>query len=143
MKMNVPVLIILLTLATGGAHAGGSAGWNGYPKAGVIYKFSVVSGEVDNWNSAEEDSPPLLPGKACRIAKEFSASVPLEKDMKKWRLTTIKLQKLSDVPECWIYVVHFTASPKAAVWNGPLPWIEVPVRMDGTIPTPVIEGNGP
>ena len=32
---------------------------------------------------------------------------------------------------------------KSGVWNGPVPWIAVPVRMDGTIPKPVIERKKP
>ena len=82
----------------------------------------------------------MSPGKAERLARAFVASVPLDERMKEWGLITITLRRMSPAPdEQWVYVVHFDAVPKAGVWEGPVPWIKVPVRMDGEIPEPVVE----
>lgn len=140
MKTRRILFYTLVTCACAVAYAGGHANWSGYPTEGVTYKFDVSTGEKDKWDSTKQDAPPLAPGKAGRAAKEFVAKVPLREDMKEWSVRTITLQRLSAAPEEeWVYVVHFDAVPKSGVWNGPVPWIAVPVKMDGTIPKPSIE----
>ncbi len=136
--------ILALAFVTGtcaASYAGGHAEWAGYPVEGVVYKFEVYTGLKDRWDSTKQDAPPLAPGRALRAAKQFISKVPLREDMKEWGLRDITLQTLS--PDEWVYVVHFDANPKSGVWNGPVPWIAVPVRMDGTIPKPVIERKKP
>jgi hypothetical protein len=111
----------------------------GYPTADTKYEFDVYTGAKDKWDAATTDEPPLTTGAAVRIAKKFVKTVPERDGMKGWLLHYIKLQRMSytDGPAEWIYVAHFDADP-GGVWNGPLPWIEVPVRLDGTVPKPII-----
>ena len=116
---------------------------HGYPDKDVVYKFEVYTGEKDRWDSENEQSPPLAPGKAARLANAFIATVPLADNMKAWSLSTITLRRMSSAPEEWVYIVHFDAVPEADVWNGPVPWFDVPVRLNGTIPDPVIERKEP
>ena len=110
----------------------------GYPAKDLVYKFEFDTGAADQWDSAAKEGPPLAPGKASQAAKKFVRKVPLRDDMKEWDLRTITLMRISSAPEEWVYVVHFDAVPKAGNWNGPVPWIDVPVRFDGTIPKPAI-----
>jgi hypothetical protein len=120
------------------AYSAGHAEWSGYPVKDSIYKFEIYTGKTDQWDSAEKDTPPLSPGKASQAAQKFVRSVPLREDMKSWTLQTITLQRMAPAPEEWVYIVRFSASPKSSDWNGPLPWMDVPVRFDGTIPKPTI-----
>ena len=110
----------------------------GYPDTNSVYKFEVYTGEIDRWDSAKQDTPRLSPGKARQIARDFVHSVPLRADMKEWHSSTITLEQISSAPEEWLYLVHFDAQPKSGVWNGPVPWIVIPVRFDGTVPKPTI-----
>src|SRR5713226_1504810 len=112
-----------------------------YATQDAKYTFEVYTGATDKWDSATSDEPPLAPGKAIRIATKFVRTVPVRDGMKGWRLRNIKLQRMSytDGPEEWIYVAHFDGDPGAnGPWNGPVPWIEVPVRLDRTVPEPSI-----
>ena len=120
------------------AYSAGHIEQAGYPNTNSVYTFEVYTGEIDRWDSAKQDTPRLSPGKACQIAREFVRSVPLQGNMKEWRLTTITLEQMSSAPEEWLYLIHFDAQPKADVWNGPVPWIVIPVRFDGTVPKPTI-----
>jgi len=128
--------LVVSTLAT--AIYAGHIELSGYPAKDAVHKFEIYTGETDRWDSAVQDAPPLSPGKASLAAKKFVHTVPLRDDMKEWGLRTITLQQMSSAPEEWIYVVHFDAVPKAYSWNGPVPWIDIPVRFDGTIPKPNI-----
>ncbi len=135
-----PILFLALVTCACASYAGGRAEWTSYPREGVVCKFEVYSGEKDRWDSTKRDAPPLAPGKAARLAKKFAATIPLSEEMKEWTVEEIKLTRLSPGPEEeWVYVVHFDGVPKPDTWNGPVPWIDVPVRMDGTIPKPLIE----
>jgi len=116
----------------------GHGEWSGYPTKDVVYKFEVYTGTADQWDSASTPTPALSPGKASLAAKQFVRTVPLRDDMKEWDLQSIALKRMASSPEEWIYIVRFDATPKANVWNGPVPWIEVPVRLDGTIPKPKV-----
>ena len=117
----------------------GHFGLFGYPTQDAKYTFDVYTGAKDKWDSINSDEPPLAPGKAIRIATKFVQTVPVKEGMKGWRLNQLKLQRMSytNGPEEWIYVAHFDADP-GGIWNGPLPWIEVPVKFDGTVPAPTI-----
>jgi hypothetical protein len=131
----------LFVLAVGFWSTGYSAGHMeqmGYPNTNSVYKFEVYTGEIDRWDSAKQDAPRLSPGKAGQTAHEYVRTVPLRADMKEWRLSSITLKRMSSTPDEWLYLVHFDAQPKADVWNGPVPWIEIPVRFDGTVPKPTI-----
>ena len=61
----------------------------------------------------------------------------LRTDMKEWRLNAITIRRLQPPPGEWVYVVYFSAVPKSAVWNGPVPTLEIPVGFDGTVPEPM------
>lgn len=115
----------------------GHGEWFGYPLKDKVYKFEVYSGEIDRWDSSHLDNPPLSQGKALQKAKEFIKRVPLPETMQAWRVRKLTLQQLSADPGEWIYLVHFAGQPLGD-WNGPVPWIDVPVRFDGSIPTPKI-----
>jgi hypothetical protein len=144
MKPLAVVLIVLVTSASADQIPVGPTYWKTYPRLGVTYTFSFDAGEQDKWDSTKQDAPPLLPGKAARIAKEFVAKVSQDNEFKGWFLETITLKPFwMGLAETWVYVVQFSAVPKAPVWNGPLPEMQVPVRMDGTIPKPLIEGENP
>ena len=134
------ILFLALVACACASYAGGRAEWTSYPKEGIVYKFEVHAGEKDRWDSAKRDAPPLAPGKAARLAKKFAATIPLSEDMKGWTVEEITLTRLSPGPqEEWVYVVHFNAVPKPDVFNGPVPWIDVPVRMDGTVPRALVD----
>jgi hypothetical protein len=130
--------IFILTLSISITAYSSDGGWSGYPTKDLVYKFEVYTGKTDRWDSAKQDTPQLSPGKASLAAKEFIRTVPLQDDMKDWRLSAITLKQISPTPEEWVYVVHFDANPKSGVWNGPVPWIDIPVRFDGSIPKPTI-----
>lgn len=107
------------------------------------YKFDVPTDERDRWNSAVQDAPPLLPGKAIRIAKEFVHRVPLYQGWDRWEVAIggVSLYRLStsEAQEEWVYVIRFIGIPKGPSANPPYPEVNVPVRMDGTIPRFVVE----
>jgi hypothetical protein len=111
----------------------------GYPTKEATYKFEVSTGAKDKWDAFKVDEPPLAPGKAIRIATKFVQMVPVQKGMKGWRLNNVELHQMSYAggPAEWIYIVHFDAEPDGN-WNGPTPWIAVPVRLDGAVPEPTI-----
>jgi hypothetical protein len=131
-------MIVLAVSVWSAAYASGHIEMFGEPVNDTHYKFEVHTGETDRWDSAAPGNPPLSAGKAAEAARKFVSTVPLRDDMKGWELRSIKLERMSPAPEEWIYVMHFDAVPKAAVWNGPVPWIEIPVRFDGTVPKPAI-----
>jgi hypothetical protein len=130
-------IVILAASVWSTACSAGHIELMGYPDKTSVYKFEVYTGTADRWDSAKQDAPPLSPGKAYLAAKEFVRTVRLRDDMKEWGLDTITLEHMSSAPEEWIYLIHFSAEPKAN-WNGPVPWIVIPVRFDGTIPKPTI-----
>lgn len=141
--MNTCKLLLLFSaFASGTVYAGGQWECRGDTYLeGMTYKFEVYPGEKDRWDSAKHDAPPVAPGKPIRAAQKFVAAVPLMHSMKEWSIQSISLERLSPSPdEKWVYVVHFYADLKPNIsWEGPPPWIDVPVRMDGTIPEPVVE----
>ena len=111
-----------------------------YPTEGVTYKFEMYTGASDKWDPTKSDEPPLASGKAIRIATEFMQTVPLGSEMKCWDMAGVTLKRMSYTgePEEWLYEVHFEAEPKAGNWTGHVPWMDIPVRLDGTIPKPTI-----
>jgi len=138
---NAKLWIFVFTLAVWvKGYAGGHIELSGYPTKNLEYKFEIYTGAIDRWDSVAQEAPPLSPGKAIHIAKKFVRMVPLEESMEKWDLHTVTLVRMASSPEEWIYKIRFDGSPKG-VWNGPVPWIEVPVRFDGTIPKPTIKGK--
>jgi hypothetical protein len=124
--------------ASSTALSAGSGASYGYPGKDSVYKFEIYTGEADRWDSATQDAPPLSPSKASLAATKFIRTVPLRDDMKEWKLRSITLRQISAAPEEWVYLVHFDAQPKPSIWDGPVPWIDIPVRFDGTIPKPTI-----
>jgi hypothetical protein len=142
MKLTIGLILIPVvgfTLTTAWA---GHMELMGYPTKQATYKFDFSTGAKDKWDATKVDEPPLAPGKAIRIATKFVQTVPVEKGMKGWRLNNVELEQMSHTggPEEWIYIVHFDAEPDAqsGAWNGPVPEMAVPVRLDGTVPDPKI-----
>jgi hypothetical protein len=138
MKTTTRWFLVLAVGVWSTAYSGGHMEQMGYPNTNSVYKFEVYTGEIDRWDSAKQDAPRLSPRKACQAAREFVRKVPLQANMKEWHLSTIALNQMSSAPEEWLYLIHFDAEPKGGVWNGPVPWIVIPVRFDGTIPKPTI-----
>jgi hypothetical protein len=144
MKALLAVTIII-ALVCGSANcclAGGSGlTWNlkGSPPWGTTYKFDVLMGEKDRWDSASQETPPLQPGKAIQLARKFMKKIPLGEGWSEWRMDHVRLLRGSDSEghEEWLYVVYFYAGKPKTMRSGP-PDMSVPVRMDGTIPEPVI-----
>ena len=136
---EVLIALALLTAAT--ARAGGHIESKGYPPDGTIWSFEIYTDATDAWDSAKAENPPLSEKKAKELATAFMKRVPFGDKMLGWDIQTITLRRMSAEPEQWIYEVHFSAVPPG-VWNGPLPWFTVPVRMDGSIPEPKITKPG-
>jgi hypothetical protein len=134
--MKLLLLTSLVTITSIGFSAG-HAQFQGYPDKDKVYTFEVYTGERDRWDPNTTDSPPLAPGKALRIAREFVKKVPLPETMSGWDLERLTFTPMSQNPPEWIYLIRFSGHP-AGNWNGPVPWIDVPVRMDDTIPEPEI-----
>ena len=123
-------------------HGGSGLTWKlkgGAPDGDATYAFDVRMGEKDRWDPALQDQPPLSPGKAIRLAKEFMQKVPLGKGSSMWRMNTVRLLRSEDREgrEEWLYVVDFYEASPHEGRSGP-PDMTVPVRMDGTIPEPII-----
>ena len=66
--------------------------------------------------------------------------VPLSDKWARWDMWTVQLLRLPNPEgrEEWVYIVRFSAVHKRRMVNGP-PSMDVPVRMDGTIPKPVVK----
>jgi hypothetical protein len=115
--------------------------WNlkGASPNGDSYAFDVRMSAKDRWDSASQDAPPLPAGKAIRLAKGFIAKVPLGEHFSLWRMGNVRLLRSEDTEghEIWLYAVEFWAANPNLGRNG-MPDMSVPVRMDGTIPEPVI-----
>jgi hypothetical protein len=96
-------------------------------------------GKKDRWDSASLDSPPLQPGGAIQLARKFMQKVPLGEGWATWRMDHVRLLRSEDSEghEEWLYVVYFYAANPGTLRSGP-PDMSIPVRMDGTIPEPVI-----
>ncbi len=128
------------------------------PIEGIQYTFKVPLTEKDEWEPRIQEAPPLSPGKAMRLAKDYIQKVaPQSKDPvpfplpsldEKSRRTTYVSWEVYDVKllrnvnsighEQWIYVVSINKMMKGVGRTMPKPDIQIPVRMDGTIPEPVI-----
>lgn len=139
MKSTIKLIIVSILCVWRANCLAGHIELYGFPVNGTNYVFDVYTGVKDKWDFAKSDEPPLAPGKAIRLATKFVQNVPVKNGMKGWMLNNIKLEQMSYTggSEEWIYVAHFDADP-GAVWNGSLPWIEVPVKLDGTVPEPTI-----
>jgi hypothetical protein len=131
------LLYAALLASTSTDLSAGHADWHGYPVNDKVYTFEVYTGERDRWDPNITDSPPLAPGKALRTAREFVKRVPFPETMSGWDSDSLTLKLMSQNPPEWIYVIRFNGRP-VGNWNGPVPWIDVPVRMDNTIPEPKI-----
>lgn len=142
--MKAPLLILAVFFCDSFrlCLAGGSGlSWNlmGSPPGGGTYTFDVQMGEKDRWDSASQEIPPLEPGKAIQLARRFLQKVPLEGGWKEWRLDKVQMLRSadSDGREEWLYVVRFYAVMPGKLTSG-APDMNIPVRMDGTIPEPEI-----
>jgi len=127
---------------------------------GADYTFNVVMGERDRWDSSSQEQPPLAPGKAVRLARQFmqkiapEGSEPVHFAMPgdtsprsgyvHWTVSQVRLLPYVDEAghELWVYAVSFHAIISGTGRSGP-PDIEVPIRMDGTIPEPVVSKGNP
>ena len=127
---------------------------------GADYKFNVPLGERDRWNSSSQEQPPLAPGKAVQLARRFLEQIaPQSKEpihfvmpgdtsprsgYSTWEIDQVLLLRHVDDAghEQWVYVVSFYSMMSGTGRSGPAD-IEVPVRMDGTIPEPVVSKGDP
>ena len=143
---TVPALLLCLVIGYSQAQEHGNQSgfrWQfkgGYPNGDAVYTFDVPMGKRDRWNSDEQDAPPLSPGAAIRRAKGFMEEVQLPKATETWRLIMVKLLPIADAEgkEQWLYVISFNAVEANTIRTGG-PDMKVPVRMDGTIPKPIIQ----
>ncbi len=143
MKALLATIIITLVCRSANCYLAGGSGltWNlkGSPPSGMTYKFDVLMGEKDRWDSTMQESPPLQPGKAMQLARQFMKNIPLGEGWSEWRMDHVKMLRSvdSDGHEEWLYVVYFYAAKPKTLTSG-APNMSIPVRMDGTIPEPVI-----
>ena len=143
MKALLTVIAVALACQSVSLCWAGGSGltWNlkGSPPWGTTYRFDVRMGEKDRWDSASQETPPLQPGKAIRLAKRYLAKVPLGAGWTEWRMNDVRMLRSADSEghEEWLYVVYFYAANPGTMRSGP-PDMSIPVRMDGTIPEPVI-----
>src|ERR1035441_5613434 len=176
-SLFLPVVISLLFESVSLCFAD-SFTWyfRGSPGPGTNYTFVVRAAERDRWDSSSRKSPPLSPGKALRLAREFVQKVaPKSKESVHfampggptligpvvwevyevrlvpyligpvvWEVYEVRLVPFVDSAghEHWIYAIHFVSAISGTGRSGP-PDITVPVRMDGTIPEPVISTAEP
>jgi hypothetical protein len=138
--------------------------FTGSPREGLEYKFNVPLGEKDRWDSVAQETPPLSPGKALRLAREYVEKVaPQSKEPVPWPFpvrpgekphpATYVTWEVSDVKllrhvtsagdEQWLYVVSINKMMKGVGRQMPRPDVQIPVRMDGTIPEPAISNPDP
>ena len=128
--------------------------------SGAEYRFNVPLGEKDRWDSSSQETPPLAPGKAVQLTRQFvqkvspQSSEPIHPVMPgdtsprtayvTWEIDQVRLLRHVDPAghEQWVYVVSLYSMISGIGRSGP-PDIEVPVRMDGTIPEPVISKGTP
>jgi hypothetical protein len=82
--------------------------------------------------------PPVSPGKALRLAREFTNKIPLEQGFTRWSVNDVRLLRSGpDDHEEWVYVVQFYAMMPGGLRGGEAD-LTVPVRLDGTVPKPTI-----
>jgi len=143
MKTLLSVIIISFACESVSLCTAGSSymirHFTGTPPWGTTYKFDVRMGEKDRWDSVSQETPPLQPGKAIQLAKQFMQKVPLGTGWAMWRMEDVRLLLFEDSEghEEWLYVVDFDATNPNTSKNGG-PDMSIPVRMDGTIPEPEI-----
>jgi len=101
------------------------------------YRFDAEIEKTDRWDSAKQEGPALSPREAIQIARKFVVqNVPPPYDMREWGLCGISLRPIQGTHDSWMYFIHFQAVPTGLVSSRPLQDIEIPVRFDGTVPTP-------
>ena len=132
------MIIAAEILMAASAFAGGNIGINSYLPDGTLWRFETYTDTNDHWDSTKSENPPLSVKRAKDLAISFMGKVPRDPGIIEWRLSAITLQKMSDEPEHWIYVIRFIALHSGA-WTGPAQEFTVLVRFDGSIPEPLIE----
>ena len=159
---NIPFIIAAWLIAgTSSFCSEGAFRWifTGCPREGVEYTFNVSLGEKDRWDSFAQETPPLSPGKALRLATNYierlapqseqpvpwpfptmAGEKPHPPTYATWQVSDAKLLRYvsSAGDEQWIYVVSVNKMLKGVGRQMPRPDMQIPVRMDGTIPEPVI-----
>jgi hypothetical protein len=137
---QITFLATLLLLVPASSYSGGLKQLQSSLPDGTVYTYEVRSDSRDQWDPDLQESPPLAPGTVITSASVYMEQIPLPEDMGTWELMNITLEQISSEPEHWIYIVRFIGEVDSAEQAalGPLPWFAVLVRMDGTIPAPVI-----
>ena len=141
---NIIMALVLLTALI--SFAVGNRCEYHYDSAGKLKLiFEINFDERDEWDSSTSERPPLSPKKARELATEFFKRIPFNTDMSKWSIKKIDLRRMpgesgDQQPEHWIYEITFETIHQKTVVN--VPFLTVPVRMDGTIPEPKIEKWG-
>jgi hypothetical protein len=130
----------LMLLVTVTSFAGGMKQLQSSLPDGTIYIYEVSTDSRDWWDADIDDNPPLSPSDAIAAASIHMGLIPLPENTEAWELSTITLEQISYDPDHWVYVVlfHGKPDPEAMAHNPQLYWFATLVRMDGTIPEPVI-----
>ncbi len=92
----------------------------------------------DTWDDTASDMPPLAPGAAMRIAKNYVLRVRVPDNTEGWVLDSIALHRMSffGSAEEWVYLANFKSAPRSSDEDSVLPPValQLPVRFDGTVP---------
>ena len=134
------VMMTLMLLVPASSFGGGLKQLQSSLSDGTSYIYEVSSDSRDFWDSDMDANPPLKPGDAAIAASNYMQEIPLPENARDWELRAITLEQIAFEPDHWIYIVRFLgeADPEAHVDNTPMTWFAILVRMDGTIPIPVI-----
>lgn len=136
---RIIVLMTLMLLVPASSFGGGLKQLQSSLSDGTSYIYEVRSDSRDFWDADINVNPPLDPGDAATAASDYMQAIPLPEHARGWELRAITLEQIAFEPDHWIYIVRFLgeADPEQ-VDNAAMPWFAIIVRMDGTIPIPLI-----
>ena len=137
---RVIVLITLMLLVPASSFGGGLKQLQSSLSDGTSYIYEVRSDSRDLWDANMDVNPPLTPGDAVTAASDYMQEIPVPENARGWELRAITLEQIAFEPDHWIYIVRFLgeADPEARAENTLMTWFAIIVRMDGTIPIPVV-----
>jgi hypothetical protein len=94
----------------------------------------------DVWDETTAATPPLSPGAAIRIAREYVRLVRVPDYTDGWVVDSLSLRRLavSGGTGEWVYFVHFQSAPQSGVGPDHAPRLQVPVRFDGMVPPGIV-----
>jgi hypothetical protein len=134
------VLMTLILLLPASSFGGGLKQLQSTLSDGTSYIYEVQSDSRDHWDPIMDDNPPLTPGDAAYAAQIYMQEIPLPENARGWELRAITLEQISYEPDHWVYVIRFLgeADPET-VGGSVMPWFAILVRLDGTIPSPLVQ----